>query len=326
MRRSLPSLSALRVFDTAGRLLSFSRAAHELNVTQSAVSRQIRVLEQWLGVELFVRTTRRVELTEAGRSYLADVRSALDDVEQATQRIVAQCRRSVLTIDVLPSVASFWLMPRLADFTRQHPDVQTRIITSILPVDFASGGPDVAIRVGPLPGRRYAARQPRIELQMVSDWQGVLADYLFEDALVPVCAPDLLRGRVVERPADLLDLPLIHTTSRPNAWPDWFRAHGVEPPPAPRSTDYGHFFMSLEAARESQGVAIVPSVLLESGAHKALIALFEPDTPSAGDYYVLCTSRNHEERRVTLFRNWLQTQANARVRIRTHRSDRPAYA
>lgn len=313
MRRSLPSLTALRVFDVAGRLLSFSRAALELNVTQSAVSRQIRTLEQALGVELFLRMTRKIDLTEAGRSYLCEIQGALDDIERATHRIIAQRKRSVLTIDVLPSVASFWLMPRLADFTRQHPDIQTRIITSIAPVDFASGTRDVAIRVGSLPGRRYPGHRPRIDLEMVTDWRGVLADYLFPDILVPVCSPALMRGHRIAQPEELLEFPLIHTTSRAHAWPDWFRAHGVNDLAAARSIGYGHFFMSLEAAREGQGIAIVPDVLIGSGAREALVTLFEPDTPSAGDYYLLSTSRNHEEREVALFREWLQRQARART-------------
>jgi LysR family glycine cleavage system transcriptional activator len=313
MRHSLPSLTALRVFDVAGRLLSFSRAAQELSVTQSAVSRQIRTLEEALGVELFLRMTRKVDLTEAGRTYLCEIQGALDDIERATHRLIAQRKRRVLTIDVLPSVASFWLMPRLADFTRQHPDIQTRIITSIGPVDFASGSLDVAIRVGSLPGRRYEARQPRIDLEMVTDWRGVVADYLFQDVLVPVISPALLRGRIVSRPEDLLDFPLIHTTSRAHAWPDWFRAHGIHNLAAASSIGYGHFFMSLEAAREGHGIAIVPDVLVEDAAPDELVTLFQPDTPSAGDYYLLTTSRNHEDREVALFRHWLQDQAKGRT-------------
>lgn len=168
--RHLPPLTALRALEAAARHNSFTLAAEELGVTQGAVSRQIRSLEAFLARPLFRRFTRRLELSEDGRSYQAVAAAALDEIESATLRLKGGgSRRRVLTISVLPTISSFWLMPRLAAFAQQVPDVELRIVNSIKPVDLQGGTPDAAIRVGPLPGETFAAGQPRIEMQMVAD-------------------------------------------------------------------------------------------------------------------------------------------------------------
>jgi LysR family glycine cleavage system transcriptional activator len=310
MRRFLPSLSALRVFDAAGRLLSFSKAAVELNVTQSAVSRQIRNLEEGLGGELFVRLTRKVELTEFGVAYLRSIRAAFDDIERATQHFRSQGPNRILRVGVLPSVAHFWLMPRLAGFSQQHPDIEIRLISSVEPVDFTAGDVDVAIRVGPLPGRHYGARQPRIDLQMVRNWRDVRADMLFPDVLVPVCSRRFQQQESIDTYTDLERAALIHTNSRRHAWPDWFEAHGLAARPYDATTNYGHFFMAMEAACDDMGVAIVPHVLVENGSSR-LVRLWPADKPSAGEYYLLSSERDYERREIALFREWLINQAGS---------------
>jgi LysR family glycine cleavage system transcriptional activator len=316
MSRSLPSLIALRVFEVAGRLQSFSNAAVELNVTQGAVSRQIRALEDELDIKLFTRMTRRVQLTEVGRKYLAEIQAALGQIEQATLRVRMRDTRTILTISVLPSVGSFWLMPRLAGFTQRFPDIETRIISSIGPVDLHSRDADVAIRVGALPGRRYDPLMPRVDLSMAVDWRGVLAEELVPDVLVPVYSPTLVPKE--SRPKDakaIRDLPLIHTASRPNAWPDWMRAQGLSEPASSREVEYGHFFMSLEAARQGQGVAIVPDILLSNSGVHDLIALTSAKVRSAGEYYVLSLNERGQERAILLFRQWMQEQVHSALGI-----------
>jgi LysR family glycine cleavage system transcriptional activator len=309
VRRTLPPLNALRAFDAAGRLLSFARAAEELYVTPGAVSRHIRELEKRLGTQLFVRLTRRIELTEAGRSYLQEIQVSFDRLEQAT--IIATSARTlrVLTISVLPSIASYWLMPRLAAFTRMHPNIETRIITSIQPFDLADA--DLAIRVGSPPGRRADGRQPRIELKMVADWEGVRADFLFPDALVPLCSPALLRDKLpLKAPADLRHYPLIHTSTRAHAWSDWFRAHGADMPIRRDATQYGHFFMSIQAAREAQGVAIAPHLFFLGAGAEGLVFPFRSPIRSGGDYYLLTPESRSLEPEIQLFRNWLTELAS----------------
>jgi LysR family glycine cleavage system transcriptional activator len=309
--RLLPPLNALRAFDATGRLLSFSKAAVELNVTQGAISRHVRELEERLGAKLFVRLTRRVELTEAGRAYLAQVQLALDQIERATREIRSRRERRILTISVLPSVASYWLMPRLARFSRSQPRIEIRILTSIQPVDLRGGEADLAIRVGPLPGERFGEERPRIELQMVKDWRGVRADYLFPDILLPFCAPVLANGRrALRQPRDLRDYPLIHTSTREHAWPDWLRAQGVSGAFARGGTYYGHFFMAIQAAGEGQGVAIVPHVLLCGREGEGFIFPFRRPTRSAGDYHLLMLESRRDDPEIELFRDWLLGQAH----------------
>jgi LysR family glycine cleavage system transcriptional activator len=317
MSRSYPSLIALRVFEVAGRLHSFSSAAIELNVTQGAVSRQVRALEDELDVKLFTRLTRRVQLTDAGRIYLAEVQAGLEQIKQATVRVRARETHAILTINVLPSVGSFWLMPRLAEFTQRYPDIETRIISSIGPADLHSRDVDVAIRVGALPGRRYDPLMPRVDLAMAGDWRGVLAEELAPDVLVPVYSPTLVPdGTRPQDPKSICNLPLIHTASRTNAWPDWIRAQGLSESDAPRVIEYGHFFMSLEAARKGQGVALVPDILLsDSNSHNLIIASTSK-VRSAGEYYLLSLNDRCQERAISLFRQWMQEQIRSTSAVR----------
>jgi LysR family glycine cleavage system transcriptional activator len=310
MRRSIPSLSALQAFESAGRLSSFSSAAIELCVTQGAVSRQIRLLEDDLLVKLFVRMTRRVELTDAGRAYLREIQFALDHIERATIKLQGQQQHTVLTIGVLPSVASFWLMPRLASFSKAHPNIETRIVTSIRAADLQSGGTDVAIRVGALPGTHHDRNQPRIELEMLTDWHGVRADFLFPDILVPVCSP-LLTDKLdaIKAPSDLLKFPLIHTSTRAHAWSDWLKAEGQDPTHAVKAIDYGHFFMAIEAARAGEGIAIVPKILLSSQSLAGLVIPPMPRIQSAGEYYLLVLEDRSDDPSIATFRQWILDEA-----------------
>lgn len=311
MRRALPSTIALSAFEAAGRLGSFSAAADELFVTQGAISRQIRGLEEYLGTKLFTRLTRRVELTAAGEMYLREIQVALDHVERATVNFkTRQNRHSILKISVLPSVASFWLMSRLDNFTKQNPHIETRILTSIQPVDLQANEADVAIRVGALPGKSYDARQPRIDLDMVTNWRGVIAELLFDDVLVPVVSPKLIDPlHPVNEPADLLHYPLIHTASRAHAWRDWLGIYGLHEPPRAERSEYGHFFMAIEAARKAQGVALVPNILLANFNSEELIAPISVSTPSAGSYYLLMLGERAKEAQCEAFCAWLKEQA-----------------
>lgn len=309
MSRSLPSLTALKVFEVAGRLESFSKAAIEMNLTQGAVSRQIRALEDELRVRLFVRLTRQVQLTPTGEKYLAEVQTAFRTIEQATSRARDLRAREVLTISVLPSVGSFWLMPRLARFSQRYPDIETRIVSSIDPVNLHSRETDVAIRVGALPGRRYDTHMARVDLTMVVDWRGILAEELAPDVLVPVLSPLLVDAeRARSDPAAILQLPLIHTTSRANAWTDWMRAFKLAAPYQARKLEYGHFFMSLEAAREGEGVALIPDLLLRGTASNLLVTAEGCKVRSAGEYYVLSLNERSNEPAIEAFRAWAQEE------------------
>ncbi len=322
MARRMPPLIALRAFEAAGRLESFTAAAQELNVTQGAVSRHVRTLEQFLGKKLFLREVRKVRLTDVGREYLAAVQGGLDQIERATARLFFRRTRRVLTVTILPTLASLWLMPRLASFTQAYREIEVRLVTSIQPADLRTS--DVAIRVGRLPGKRYRRDQPRIDLQMVEDWSGVEADLLFPDVLVPIASRRLLgQGAPLRSPADLARYRLIHVTTRRHAWPDWLRAHGHPGVTGQDPLDFGHFFMAMQAARETRGIAIIPEVLLRNYEGIGDFEMpFPADTPSAGEYYMLVHEERADDPAVRLFRNWLLAQAAEPERRRTRKAGR----
>lgn len=309
-KRRLPPLNALRGFDAAARHLSFTKAAEELNLTQGAVSRQVKELELHLGQELFHRFTRRIALTPEGEQFFQSVESMLDELERAAGRFSRRRDRATLTVSVLPTIASVWLMPRLHLFTSQHPEIELRVVSSIEPADLLAHEADVAIRVGRLPGRHYERRQPRIELSMLSRWDGVHADELFPDRLVPVCSPDLI-GEAEVTPADLARWPLIHTSTRRHAWPDWLKAHGVRAAvEIEQALQFGHFFMSLDAARQGRGIALVPDIVLaQQEGMRGLVMPVAGGLDSAGEYYLLIHETRLDERHVQQFRSWALAEA-----------------
>src|SRR5271163_508980 len=176
MSARLPSLNVLRSFEAAARHLSFTQAASELNVTQTAISHQIRRLEEELGIRLFIRQNRALELTPEASDYLPGVRAAFNDLRLATDRLLRKDDGHVLTVSTLASLAAKWLLPRLSAFQEAHPGIDVRITTSPGLVDFRRDNVDAAIRYG----RGY--------------WPGLRADWLMADELFPVCSPELLKG------------------------------------------------------------------------------------------------------------------------------------
>jgi LysR family transcriptional regulator, glycine cleavage system transcriptional activator len=318
MSRRLPSLNALRAFEAAARHLSFSRAAEELHVTQGAVSRQINGLESHLGVPLFKRLTRALELTEHGQEYLPATRDAFDRIEQATLRLMHRQSDQVLIVSVLPTFAMRWLIPRLSDFTAVHPGIEVRMITSIRPVNFGREDIDVAIRVGAppdAPTRRAGPPRegPRIDLEMVEDWTNVRADLLMPDVMVPVCSPALRDGPApLARPEDLAGHVLLHTATRAHAWPDWLHAAGLDHQGADRGPAFGHFFMTMQAAVAGRGVALIPRTFVEEDiAAGKLVIPFNLKVESSGAYYLLCRAHQWDSPRVRGFREWLYAARDA---------------
>ena len=211
MTARLPSLNGLRAFEAAARHLSFTLAAAELNVTQTAISHQIRRLEQELGVKLFVRQNRALALTAEAQEYLPGVRAAFNDLKLATDRLLRKDSDHVLTVSTLASLAAKWLLPKLSAFQEAHPGIDVHITTSTNLVDFRSGDVDAAIRYGR------------------GQWPGLRADWLMADELFPVCSPALLAGRKpLERPEDLADHVLLHTSAANNDdWRLWLTAAGL---------------------------------------------------------------------------------------------------
>jgi LysR family transcriptional regulator, glycine cleavage system transcriptional activator len=308
MGRRLPSLSALRAFEAAGRQLSFSKAAQELFVTQSAVSRHIRTLELDLKVTLFRRMNRRVELTAEGAQYLATLSDCFSQIEAATLAIQRRKFRDVLAVNVLPTLAIQWLIPRLVSFSEENSGVEVHLTMSAAPVDFGHDTVDAAIRVGTLPGHREGTG---VGQSMTTDWRGIQTDHLLHDALSLVCSPALLDGGPPLRTASQMSRHvLLHTATRRHAWPEWLRSVGL-PEPTPKAEQwFGHFFMTHQAARDGHGIAVLPTFLvLDDLRAGRLVAPFGHAAGSPASYYLLYRAQQAGAPKLRLFREWLKQQA-----------------
>jgi LysR family glycine cleavage system transcriptional activator len=290
-RELLPPLLAVRAFEAAARRLSFSLAAQDLHVTQSAVSRQVRLLEDFLGYRLFVRLTRSVALTPQGEDFFRAAQQSLDILETATRRGRESGGRCTLKISITQSLAFEYVLPRLPAFSAAWPDIEVRVLTSTAPADFQSDEFDAAIRLGPFPGKRYLRNQPRIPHELVRSWNGVAAFQLWDEVLTPVVSHRLI-------------------APRPTAWSDWFRSRGETLPAKVVTSDFGHFFMTLDAARAGRGVALVPTLFLRSlDPLSDLFCPFASNVPSAGEYYFHCREETAARGPVEALIAWLQADA-----------------
>ena len=291
MTARLPSLNGLRAFEAAARHLSFTVAASELNVTQTAISHQIRRLEEELGIRLFIRQNRALTLTPEARDYLPGVRAAFNDLRLATDRLLRKDNDHVLTISTLASLAAKWLLPRLSAFQEAHPGIDVRITTSTSLVDFKSGDVDAAIRYGR------------------GHWPGLRADWLMADELFPVCSPALLAGKKpLRRPEDLADHVLLHSSAaNDDDWRLWLTAAGL---PADLSKQPGVtfdlVFMTVQAAIDGIGVAMGRTSYVEADIAKGrLVVPFEITLPADAGFYLVSPEAKADTPKLSAFRQWL---------------------
>ncbi len=289
-RRFLPSLAALRALDALDRLGSASAVAEELALTQSAVSRQLQSLEQQLGTALVDRSQKRLQLTPQAQLFVRDIRPALSQIAQAALRLQVPQSGGALNLAILPAFGMRWLMPRLPEFARAHPDVTINMATRLEPFNFASETFDAAIWHGN------------------GDWPGTDSLLLRHDQIVVVCAPDMATR--ITSPADLLKLPLLHIQSRPRAWADWLTAQGVDLQGPVPGTLHDQFATLAQAAMHGLGVALMPDYLVEQDlATGRLAAPCGPPSDSQGAYYLVWPSARSADPVLRLFRDWLATQA-----------------
>jgi LysR family transcriptional regulator, glycine cleavage system transcriptional activator len=238
MRRNIPPLNPLRVFEAAARHTHFTRAADELGITQAAVSRQISVLEKWLGVTLFERRHTELRLTPAGARYLQSLRQAFDIIDESTNGILSEPVQSKVTLCSYATFAHFWLMPRLSRFRQRHPDVEVDFLTSVASIEFRRDQADLIVSHG------------------IAKPEGVISQKILGDVLVPVCSPAFLeRNGPLLNPADLKKLTLLHSRYRNNDWAEWFASLGIELETRPGLVFAGSTLAYL-AAKEGIGVAI----------------------------------------------------------------------
>jgi LysR family glycine cleavage system transcriptional activator len=290
----LPSLNGLRAFEAAARLLSFTQAATELNVTQTAISHQIRRLEDQLGIKLFIRQNRALALTPEARHYLPAVVSAFEDLRKATARLMRPENDLRLTVSTTASLATKWLVSRVAAFQDANPGMEVRITTSTHLVDFRREEVDIAVRYGR------------------GNWPGLRAYWLMAERLFPVCSPALLQGtEPLKQPADLGRHTLLHTTVSRDDWGLWLTAAGLPHSIAARrglTFDLG--FLAIQAAMDGLGVALGRVHMVEADiAAGRLIAPFDTVLPQDAGYYVVMPEATADTSKLVRFRDWLIASA-----------------
>jgi LysR family glycine cleavage system transcriptional activator len=295
MTARLPSLNGLRAFEAAARHLSFTQAASELNVTQTAISHQIRRLEEELGLRLFIRKNRALALTPQARDYLPGVRAAFNDLRLATDRLLRKDDDRVLTISTLASLAAKWLLPRLSTFQEAHPGIDVRITTSTGLVDFRSGDVDAAIRYGR------------------GHWPGVRAEWLMADELFPVCSPKLLKGeKPLRSPQDLAHQTLLHSSGGyDDDWRQWLTAAGL-PTNISRQpgVSFDLIFVTIQAAIDGIGVAMGRTSYVQDDIAKGrLVVPFEIALPTDAGFYLVSPEGMAEPQKLKAFRQWLLASA-----------------
>ncbi|CVI63568.1 LysR family transcriptional regulator (plasmid) [Agrobacterium leguminum] len=296
-RSQIPDLELLRAFECAARHNSFTHAAVELSLTQSAVSRQIRMLEAQLGVVLFDRIRKRVVLSSSGEAILPDIVKLLRQVEDVVLRAKATGDgKKVLTVATLPTFGSRWLIRRLPAFLEANPNVSINVVSRTEPFDFHEEDIDLAIHYG----------QPV--------WANATCSYLCGETIVPVVSPGLVRKCPVKHASDLADAPLLHLATRPSLWVDWFRANDGDNIPALHGNRFDQFSMIIEAAVAGIGFGLIPEYLIEGEIASGLLvtAIDLPLSTSNGYYTVMADGRRNAAT-ARAFQSWLLSQVGAVV-------------
>jgi DNA-binding transcriptional LysR family regulator len=296
----LPPLDQLEAFEAAARHLSFTRAADELALTQSAVSRQIAALEAFFGVPLFRRLHRALRLSEEGVLLQRTVVDVLNQLHQVSGELRGTARPKTVVVTTTAGFAGLWLIPRLAGFTSTHPDVDVRISASYAVVNLNRDGVDVAIR--------YSTQEAAGD-------EGV---HLFGEEVLPVCSPRLLRDRTrpLKTPEDLRHHCLLHLESGPNAqmleWPPWLRAMKIEGLKPASVLHFSMYDQMIHAAIDGQGVALGRLPLVNRLlAQRKLVAPFKKSVVSPRSYFLFQSDASRKKPEVREFLAWLQAEASA---------------
>lgn len=293
-RRLYPSITALRAIEALDRLGSASAVAEELSLTQSAVTRQLQSLEAQTGADLIRRDRRNLSLSQPARAYVAEIRDALNRISQASLRLQAAPGGGTVNLAILPTFGMRWLVPRLPEFTRLHPEITLNMTSRLKRFSFDLEPFDAALHFG------------------VADWPGTDRLKLRNEQVLPVCAPDLLPAGAVAGAADLLRMPLLHIQTRPQAWSEWFAAMGVDCPAPLPGMMHDQFATIGQAAHHGLGVALMPSYLVEQDlATGRLVAAFAEPVETVGAYWLVWPISRSDDPALRAFRGWLASQAEA---------------
>ncbi|MCZ7488433.1 transcriptional regulator GcvA [Rhizobium rhizogenes] len=294
MATELPSLKGLQAFEAAARYRSVTLASNELNVTPGAVSLQIRELETRLGVQLFFRKPRSIQLTREGERYYGALRTAFRMMREATAELTARSEITVLTLSCTPTFAIQWLMPRLPAFQQQHPYVDVRISVTNRLVDFSRDDVDLAVRHG------------------FGRYEGLESIRFIDDSTLPVCSPQLLeKYGSLQEAGDLKAVPLLHDENR-NEWRRWLEAAGASDVDASGGTVFIDSNGALDAAKAGHGIALTRrSLVSRELAEGALIAPFGKDMASTLAYFLVYPRRMLDNPDLVTLIEWMLSQARS---------------
>jgi LysR family transcriptional regulator, glycine cleavage system transcriptional activator len=292
MIRRLPSLNALKAFESAARHESFTRAAVEMSVTQGAVSHQVKALEQDLGFKLFNRERQRLVITQAGRDYLLVVSDAFDRIALGTARVTQQHQSGILTVSTSPDFAAKWLVHRLGRFAGQHPEIDLRVSATMHHVDFASEDVDMAVRHGD------------------GQWAGLDAVQLCKEELFPVCSPSMFADATQPLVASsVLSHPLIHLDNH-TGWSRWLTQANVAFKPPLQGLVMNRASMVIDAAANGQGIGLTRSALAAWDLlNHRLVAPFSQTLALTGSYWIVVPKATKDLTKVDAFRKWLIAEA-----------------
>ncbi|GGW47317.1 LysR family transcriptional regulator [Gemmobacter lanyuensis] len=286
-RRLLPSVSLLMAFESVIRTGSTLAAAHDLSLTQGAVSRLIQNLEAQLGVQLFRREGRRLVPTENALSYARDVAKAMDLISRASMRVRSAPGGGTLALSILPTFGTRWLAPRLPRFLAEHPGITINLGTRLRPFDFAEEGFDAAIHFGD------------------PTWPDAGFAKLFDERMVACAAPGFLASHPISGPQDLIGLPLLQLETRPDAWAGWFAHHGVRTA-VPLGMLFDQFAPMIQSAIYGMGIALLPEFLAKAElADGRLVDAWGGAVPSQGSYYLVWPKSAETFPPLVAFRDWL---------------------
>lgn len=289
-KRLLPPISALRALESFEQTGNVTETGRELGLTQSAVSRQLQVLEDHLETSLFVRVRKSITLTPAAKVYAAEVRAALDKIGSASLRLKANPKGGQFNLAILPAFGVRWLAPKLPDFVRRHPEVTVNISTRLNPFDFESEAFHAAIHFG------------------TKDWPDVQYLPIMTETVIAVGAPSLRSDTALKDTASIFNLPLLHLETRPDAWKNWASKQHIDVSSS-EGMLFDQFASMIQAAIHGLGAALVPTYLItEEMRAGTLVPLTQGDPISIGSYYFVWPSDddNYQPRR--LFEEWLKTQ------------------
>lgn len=289
MAPSVPPLNPLHAFEAAARHLSFTKAAAEMNVTQGAVSRQVKALEDHLGFELFNRTPAGIVLTPGGYAYAASLTDAFERIARATDELVTTRSHTVLTIRGYTTFLVRWLIPLLPDFHVKHPNIEVRLVSASDPVDFDRDNADLGIRYGS--GR----------------WKLLESELLFTDELFPVCSPKLRATAGLRAPNDLARCTILQLNLRRADWPDWLAEAGCPALRAASDLFLEDLGVVYQCAVAGLGVAMGQAAYVaEDLASGRLVAPFDVTLRRTRGYYLVCPKDRANVTKIDTFRRWLR--------------------